>query len=162
MESRSAWSRAKRPVMEIGDLNKEESMEYLVKKRNIKEVDAEKLYDLVGGRIVELKAVADDFLAGKPFEVIKQQVFSTIFDNLESAEINPGQSNHESAKIIIRALLNSDDMLHISMLREMTKVEPNKLLKGNAFAYHPENKTVTFQSRSTECYIRENANKFVN
>ena len=55
--------------MEIGDLSKEESMEYLTKKRNINEVDAKKLYELVGGRIVELKTVADAFrLAGQSFE----------------------------------------------------------------------------------------------
>jgi hypothetical protein len=55
-------------VIEIGDLSKEESMEYLIKKRNIKEADANKIFDLVGGRIVELKTVADDFLAGQTFE----------------------------------------------------------------------------------------------
>jgi len=66
--ARSAWSRAKKPVMEIGDLDKEESMEYLVKKRSIKEEDVKKLYDLVGGRIVELRTVADDFLVGITFE----------------------------------------------------------------------------------------------
>ncbi|RIA81169.1 hypothetical protein C1645_744722 [Glomus cerebriforme] len=69
MESRSAWSRAKQPVMEIGNFSREESMEYLIKKRNIKEVDAEKLYELVGGRIVKLKDVADDFLAGQPLNI---------------------------------------------------------------------------------------------
>lgn len=75
--------------------------------------------------------------------------------------MNPGQSNHEAAKIIIKALINSNDMLHVGKLREMTKVEPSKLLKNNVFAYHPVNKTVTFQSRSTECYIHENK-KFIN
>ncbi|RIA82359.1 hypothetical protein C1645_835480 [Glomus cerebriforme] len=73
MESRSAWSRAKQPVMEIGDFSREESMEYLIKKRNIKEVDAEKLYELVGGRIVELKDVADDFLAGQPLKISRSK-----------------------------------------------------------------------------------------
>ena len=97
-----------------------------------------------------------------PFSaVIKQQVFGTVFDNLEATGMNPGQANHEAAKIIIRALLNSNDMLHVSMLREITKVEPSKLLEGNVFAYHPENKTVTFQSCSIECYIHENK-KFIN
>jgi len=44
-------------------------MEYLTKKRNINEVEAKKLYELVGGRIVELKIVVDDFrLAGQSFE----------------------------------------------------------------------------------------------
>ena len=55
-------------MIEIGDLSKEESMEYLIKKRKIKEVDAKNIFDLVGGRIVELKTVADDLLAGQTFE----------------------------------------------------------------------------------------------
>ncbi|RIB18757.1 hypothetical protein C2G38_2036619 [Gigaspora rosea] len=48
-----AWSRAK-PVMEIGDLSEKESMEYLISKRKINEAEAKKIYELVGGRIVEL------------------------------------------------------------------------------------------------------------
>jgi len=66
--ARSAWSRADKPVIEIGDLNEKESMEYLINKRKINSVEAKKLYDLVGGRIVELKGTADKFLAGQSFE----------------------------------------------------------------------------------------------
>ncbi|RIA93160.1 hypothetical protein C1645_819795, partial [Glomus cerebriforme] len=124
--ARSAWSRADKPVMEISDLSKEESIKYLVDKRKIKDKEAKKLYELVGGRIIDLKSVADKFLAKQSFEVIKKQVFDAVFDNLETAEMNPGQSNHEAAKIIIKTLINSNDMLHISKLREMTKVEPSK------------------------------------
>lgn len=73
--------------------------------------------------------------------------------------MNAGQANHETAKIIIRALLNSNDMPHVCMLREMTKVEPSMLFESNVFVYHPENNPVTFESRSIECYIRENKKK---
>jgi len=66
----SSWPRAETPVMEIGDLSKEESMEYLINKRKINEAEAKKLYELVGGCILELKAVSDDFFAGKSFEGI--------------------------------------------------------------------------------------------
>ena len=66
--ARSAWSRANQPVIEIGDFSKEESMEYLTKKRKIDESEAKKLYELVGGRILKLKDVANDLLAGKSFE----------------------------------------------------------------------------------------------
>jgi hypothetical protein len=66
--ARSAWSRADKPVMEIGDLSKEESMKYLIEKRKVKEEEAKRLYELVGGRIVDLKSVADKFLAGQSFE----------------------------------------------------------------------------------------------
>ncbi|RHZ44891.1 hypothetical protein Glove_707g40 [Diversispora epigaea] len=160
MRMRSAWSRAK-PVIEIGDLSEKESMQYLIDKRKIKEDDAKKLYELVGGRIVTLKSVADDFIAGQSFENIKAIVFNDIYNNFEKAKINPNQKNHKMAKIIIKALLNSKNVLHISMLRELTKMEPDEFLENNIFAYHPRDMTVTFQSRSTERYIRENADKFI-
>ena len=66
--ARSAWSCADRPVMEIGDLSEKESMEYLINKRKITPVEAKNIYDLVGGRIRELKATANKFLAGQSFE----------------------------------------------------------------------------------------------
>ncbi|RHZ46052.1 hypothetical protein Glove_637g9 [Diversispora epigaea] len=156
-----AWSRVDIPVIEINDLNKEESMEYLINIRKIKFEEAEKLYDLVGGRILNLKSIADKSLKGFSFENIKELFFGTIYDNFEKAEMNTGQENHEAAKIIIKILLNSNNTLHVSMLRELTKMEPNKLLKYNIFAYHSRNKTVTFQSRLVEYYIQENANKFI-
>jgi len=65
---RSAWLFADRPMMEIGDFNKEDSMKYLVEKCKVKEEEAEKLYGLVGGRIADLKYVANKSLDGKPFE----------------------------------------------------------------------------------------------
>lgn len=64
--ARSSWSRAKE-VIEIDDLSEEESMKYLTK-RKINEEDAKKIYELVGGRIIDLKNAADQFLAKKPFE----------------------------------------------------------------------------------------------
>jgi hypothetical protein len=54
--------------MEIGELSKEESMNYLVNKRGIKNTEAEKLYELVGGHIMDLINVADKFLNNEPFE----------------------------------------------------------------------------------------------
>ena len=54
--------------MEIGDFNEEESINYLVDKREINKGEAKKLYELVGGHTVDLKSVADKFLAGQPFE----------------------------------------------------------------------------------------------
>lgn len=64
----SSWSRVDKPVMEISDLSKEESMKYLVEKRKINKKEAKKLYELVGRRIVELKSVANKFLAEQTFE----------------------------------------------------------------------------------------------
>ncbi|RHZ73173.1 hypothetical protein Glove_232g157 [Diversispora epigaea] len=141
MELRSSWSRAKTPVIEIGDLSEKESKDYLINKYNIKEDDAKKLYEMVGGRIVKLKDVAEDYTTGKSFEDIKKKILNEVFRNFERANVNPGQKNHEAAKIIIKNLLNSNNVLHVGMLRELTNVEPGDLLENNVFAYHPQNMT---------------------
>ena len=73
--ARSAWSRARAPI-EIGDISREESLNYLINRHGIKTVkegkidttDAEKLYDLVGGRILDLKSVADEYQQGQSIE----------------------------------------------------------------------------------------------
>lgn len=73
--ARNAWSRAEEPI-EIGDLTREESLDYLINKREIKTVregkidttEAERLYELVGGRIVDLQSVTGKFLKGQDFE----------------------------------------------------------------------------------------------
>jgi hypothetical protein len=64
-------------VIEIGDLSKEESVKYLTEKREIKDEEAKKLYDLVGGRIVDLKSVADKFLIGQTFEGMIRFIFAS-------------------------------------------------------------------------------------
>ena len=66
--ARSVWSRANKPMIEIGDLSKEESMKYLTDKCKIKDEEAKKLYEFVGGRIYDLKFVADKFLVGQSLE----------------------------------------------------------------------------------------------
>ncbi|CAG8477923.1 11317_t:CDS:2 [Diversispora eburnea] len=56
--------------IEIRDLSKEESINYLIDKRKVKKEEAEKLYELVGGHIIYLGRVADKSLAGQDFEGI--------------------------------------------------------------------------------------------
>ncbi|CAJ0914601.1 233_t:CDS:2, partial [Entrophospora sp. SA101] len=159
MESRSSWSRAKKPVMEIGDLSEKESMDYLVNKRKISSSEANKIYELVGGRIVELKTVADDFLAGQSFKVIKQQILREVEKKFQSAQLLQKQPHHEVGKHIISALLDSKELSFTAFMEFFNKYEDaNEVLETNVFAYHPEKNTVTFQSQSVEYYIRENTN----
>ncbi|CAG8518268.1 10913_t:CDS:2 [Dentiscutata heterogama] len=115
MESRSAWSRAENPI-EIGDLSKEESINYLIDKRKVKKEEAEKLYELVGGRIIDLRRVANKSLAGQNFEVIKQ-------------------------KESIKALLDSKELDFTAFMELFNNYEEaSEVLEKNIFAYHPEKK----------------------
>ncbi|CAH1768579.1 14851_t:CDS:2, partial [Entrophospora sp. SA101] len=162
MESRSSWSRAKKPVMEIGDLSEKESMDYLVNKRKISSSEANKIYELVGGRIVELKTVADDFLAGQSLKVIKQQILREVEKKFQSAQLLRKQSHHEVGKHIISALLDSKELSFTAFMEFFNKYEDaNEVLETNVFAYHPEKNAVTFQSQSVEYYLRENTNIFI-
>ncbi|RHZ63863.1 hypothetical protein Glove_327g19 [Diversispora epigaea] len=161
MEMRSAWSRAKKPVIEIGDLSEKESMKYLINKRKIKKEEAKKLYELVGGRIVELKEVADDFISGQSFEVIKDSKLIKVEKRFKAAKLLQDQSNYEIGKRLIKVLLDSKE-INTDVFREYFKDDKyNEILEANVFTYHPSRDTVTFQSKLTECYIRKNANIFI-
>ncbi|CAG8735848.1 22006_t:CDS:2, partial [Racocetra persica] len=149
MESRSSWSRADKPVMEIGDLSKEESMKYLVEKRVINEKEAKRLYELVGGRIVDLKSVADKSLNGQTFEVIKQQILGEVEKKFNTARLLRKQLYHEVGKKAIRALLDSKELGFTTFMEFFDNYEDaSKVLESNIFAYHPEKNTVSFQSQS--------------
>ncbi|RHZ63859.1 hypothetical protein Glove_327g23 [Diversispora epigaea] len=161
MEMRSAWSRAKKPVIEIGDLNEKESMKYLINKRKIKQEEAKKLYELVGGRIVELKEVADDFISGQSFEVIKDSKLIKVEKRFKAAKLLQNQSNYEIGKCLIKVLLDSKE-INTNVFRKYSKDDKySEILEANVFTYHPSRNTVTFQSKLIEYYIRENANIFI-
>ncbi|CAG8731280.1 8040_t:CDS:2 [Dentiscutata erythropus] len=163
MESRSAWSRAKKPVMEIGDLNEKESMEYLTKKCKINEVEAKKLYDLVGGRFIELKTVVGDFTAGQSLEDIKNSILNEVEKKFQFAKLLPNDPYYNVGKNIISDLLKSKELSFLAFKKYFNEVkELNEVLESNVFSYHPEKNIVTFQSQSIESYIRENIDIFVN
>ncbi|RIA94349.1 P-loop containing nucleoside triphosphate hydrolase protein [Glomus cerebriforme] len=161
MEKNSSYSRASNRPIEIGDLTKEESIEYLVDKRKIKEEAANSLYELVGGRIVDLKFVADDFLSGQAFKGIKQAILSITEKKLKSAQIYPKQKYHKVACQIINSLLTIKELEYRKYLQFFDNVEEaDEVLEKNVFAYHPGKNVVTFQSQSVELYIRTEADDF--
>ena len=61
-------------VFEIGDLSKNESVDFLMNKLDLEEkdkidsVNANKIYELVGGNIMELKFVAERFIKRETLE----------------------------------------------------------------------------------------------
>ncbi|RGB37037.1 hypothetical protein C1646_813604 [Rhizophagus diaphanus] len=87
------------------------------------------------GRIIELKTVADDFLAGQEFKVVKQQVLNKVEKKFRPSELLPNDLYYETEKL-------------------------NEVLGSNIFSYHPEKNIETFQSQSVKFYIHENADIF--
>ncbi|RHZ81737.1 hypothetical protein Glove_117g541 [Diversispora epigaea] len=122
--------------------------------------NSEKLYNLIGGRILELKSAVDDLREGKSFEGIKNSMYVKIEENFREAKLLKGDKYYETGKRAIRALLDSKEVGRIAFEEFFNnRDESNEVLKKNVFAYHPEKNTVTFQFRSVECYVRDNARK---
>ena len=74
------------------------------------------------------------------------------------------QLYHEVGKKAINALLNSKEKeLGFTTFMELFNnyEEAGKVLETNIFVYHPEKNTVSFQSKSVECYIQEKADIFI-
>ncbi|RIA81229.1 P-loop containing nucleoside triphosphate hydrolase protein [Glomus cerebriforme] len=175
--ARSAWSRADKPVIEIGDLSEKESKDYLIKRCTIKEEkegkiikmeckikdeEVEKLYKLVGGRIVDLKSVADKFLAGQSLEVIKQSILDEVEKKFNAARLLPNDPHYEVGKSIFSDLKESNELSFLAFKKYFDKIdELNEVLGSNVFAYHPAKNTVTFQSQSIKCYILEKGDMFL-
>lgn len=78
----SSWSR-NGDIIEIGDVSEREALEYL-KIRNISTEQAEKIYKLVGGRMIHLKNFGDIYCRTGSFDGMftalrKQESFLTAF-----------------------------------------------------------------------------------
>ena len=63
---RSSWSRSGR-ITEVNDVSKEEALQYL-KHRKIDDELAAQIYELVGGRMIHLKSIADEIKRNSTFE----------------------------------------------------------------------------------------------
>ncbi|RIA99368.1 hypothetical protein C1645_730976 [Glomus cerebriforme] len=110
--ARSAWSRVDIPVMEIGDLSKEESIIYLVDKRKVEKEEAKGLYDLV---------------------VIKQQVLTEVEKKFKTAQLYEDQQLHEAGNHVINALLNSKELGYLEF-RRIFKNHYNPIGNGDKIA----------------------------
>ncbi|CAF0788321.1 unnamed protein product [Didymodactylos carnosus] len=82
MEGRSSITRCS-SFIEIGDLTKDEAMEYLTKKREIKEEDAKILIELYNGRIKSLQNAASKIQRGVPAETIERTTLEDIRRKVE-------------------------------------------------------------------------------
>ena len=93
---------------------------------------------------------------------IKKKLFMKVNNKLKTAKLLENYEHHEVGKRIIKTLLDSKELSYIAFEKFFKKPEEaNEVLESNVFAYHSEKNTVTFQSRSVECYIRENADIFL-
>ncbi|RHZ79979.1 hypothetical protein Glove_139g63 [Diversispora epigaea] len=128
MSSHGHWTDME--YFEIGDLTKEESIDYLNKK-NIREEEARKIYELVGGCLIDLHDVTNDLFSGRSFEDIKKIIKNEVETKFRIARLLPGDKYYDVGKKIINTLLDSKELC-ASELREH-----DELLRKNVFEYHP-------------------------
>ena len=93
---------------------------------------------------------------------IKKQLFIKVANKLRTAKLLPSHKHYEVGKRVINALLKSKELDRNTFEGFFNNPEEaNEVLETNVFLYHPEKNTVTFQSQSVECYIREKADIFL-
>ena len=96
------------------------------------------------------------------FIAFEREILVKVEDKFRTAKLLETHEYHEVGKRIISALLDSKELSRTAFEKFFNKPEQaNEVLGTNVSAYHPEKNTVTFQSRSIECYIRENASIFI-
>jgi len=96
------------------------------------------------------------------FAVIKKEILMQAEDKLRTARLLETQDYHIVGKKVIKALLDSKELSRIEFEKCFEKFDDaNKVLETNVFAYHPGRNTVTFQSRTVECYIQKNKHHFI-
>ncbi|GBC24911.2 P-loop containing nucleoside triphosphate hydrolase protein [Rhizophagus irregularis DAOM 181602=DAOM 197198] len=101
-----------------------------------------------------ISSLADDFLNGQSFEVIKQSILAEVEKKFNTVQLLRKQLYHEVGRKQSR-LKELDFTTFMEFFDNYE--EADKVLETNIFSYHPEKNIVTFRSQSVESYVREKA-----
>jgi hypothetical protein len=133
-------------------VSKDEALQYL-KLREIDDSQAAQIHELVGGRMVHLKAIVDSIERGGTLEKMREEMFDKAKRQLTSAEILPPDSRyHKDGAKIVRELIKKGSLTEDAYYSLLGRDTGNKLLEENVFAYHFDSKEVTFQSTVMKRY----------
>jgi hypothetical protein len=180
LRSRSSKSRMG-SIKEIGDISDETAKSFLIKQNLPSELAERLVSEVTGGRfqyLIQITNSAKDLLkapststsgsdletrTNEIFEVLKKEIMSTIEEDFLEAGFNSSEPHRKYGEAVIRALLSSKNnaitMDQFTNLVEKTAFQ-NKLLSAQVFSFHPNGRTVTFQSRAALTYAKENSNSF--
>jgi hypothetical protein len=137
-------------------VSKEEALQYL-KHRKVNEQQIAQIYELVGGRMIHLKAIADDINGNATLEDIRREMFSDAKSQLQSAEISPKHRYHKEGAAIIRELLEKKSISQNTLYDRVGVDIGNKFLNTNVFALHFASEEITFQSTLMKRYCEEHS-----
>lgn len=148
-------------------MTKEEALDYF--RAEGLEVEAtETAYNLVGGRIVHLRLIADALNAGRDFDGIpllpkndylltkftgiQQNLLRDARENIRVAQLMPGARYHNEGSQIIKALLKGQRLSEEEYYKKYGFDTGYSLLEKHVFALHVNSSVITFQSRLIERY----------
>jgi hypothetical protein len=135
-------------------VSKEEALQYL-KLREIDEELAGQIHELVGGRIIHLKSIADEIKRNSTLKDMRKAMFANAESQLKSAGILPKHEYHKDGAKIVRELLTKGSISR-STLYSLVGVDiGDKLLETNIFAFHFDSGEITFQSTVMKRFCEE-------
>src|SRR3954467_13036269 len=88
---------------------------------------------------------------------MRQKMFSSVEEQLESAEILPELRYHKEGALIIRELLKEESISRDTLYKLVGVSTARKLLEVNIFAYHFNSREITFQSTVMKRFCEENS-----
>jgi hypothetical protein len=84
-------------------------------------------------------------------------MFSSVEEQLESAEILPELRYYKEGALIIRELLKEESISRDTLYKLVGVSTARKLLEANIFAYHFNSREITFQSTAMKRFCEENS-----
>jgi hypothetical protein len=135
-------------------VSREEALQYL-KLRKIDEEQAAQIHELVGGRMIHLKSIADDIKSNRTLEDVRSAIFSKAKGQLASAEMLSGSRYYKDGAKIVHELIKKGSISEDTYYSLVGRDTGNKLLETNIFAYHFNSGEITFQSTVMKRYCEE-------
>ena len=88
---------------------------------------------------------------------MRDTIFSSVEEQLESAGILPELSYHKEGASVIRQLLKKESISRDTFYKLVGVSTARKLLETNIFAYHFNSREITFQSTAMKRFCEENS-----
>ncbi|PWW73566.1 hypothetical protein C7212DRAFT_365847 [Tuber magnatum] len=154
MLGRSASSRLG-DVIEIGDLNDDEAMDFLCNKRAITESGARDIYGLVGGRIGLLARAANKLNSGLDIPGVRALLLADVNKVLQKAGMKVGGESRKAgleiaSHILQNGRISCEDFYRISGSNK----QGDELLSKNIFTTVPRSEWVFFDTKPMEIAVR--------
>ncbi|RPA92019.1 hypothetical protein L873DRAFT_1818348 [Choiromyces venosus 120613-1] len=154
MLGRSARSRLGK-VMEIGDMNHDEAIDFLCNKRAVSESVAQDIYSLVGGHVGLLVSAVNELDSGQDFAGVRELLLGDARRVLRKAGMEQGGQFREAGiqianHIFKHGRISRSDLYRISG----SKSQGDQLLSLNIFTNVPRSRWVFFDTKLMEITVR--------